>query len=411
MFSLELPDNVTEIGNGAFKYCYCLRNVAFPPDVVFGDDIFIEEDDDDIFADLQLLFGDSNAAVIRDILHRFDGLPIHRLVYYQSYNQGVLHTLIAAINTRSSQQQTSRNKLDPTGNQQDCLGMTPLHILACSSIHDLDLFRVIVEKYPANLITEDRWGALPLLYAFWGNAPTEIIQFLLDSYQSLYPNHVFNWTMMVETMGRTDAPKENIENLLRVKQMHFPEQSINWDLLLDEFAHRSFWNLFQERMQFLVMCGMSERVEALNFQVWRDCITNMIHTTNFEYNGDNFSILRWIRTRIAHFEDEYPKLKEATTILELALWKLRMNENIPQEEASQCQKKIKTDESSIRRKCRVTCGADVVIRHVLPYLITVADEESDSYAESDLNDSSDDESSNSIDDSSEESDPYASSDE
>jgi hypothetical protein len=193
--------------------------------------------------------------------------------------------------------------------------------------------------------------------------------------------------------------------------MHFPEQSINWDLLLDEFAHRSFWNLFQERMQFLVMCGMSERVEALNFQVWRDCITNMIHTTNFEYNGDNFSILRWIRTRIAHFEDEYPKLKEATTILELALWKLRMNENIPQEEASQCQKKIKTDESSIRRKCRVTCGADVVIRHVLPYLITVADEESDSYAESDLNDSSDDESSNSIDDSSEESDPYASSDE
>jgi len=30
--------------------------------------------------------------------------------------------------------------------------------------------------------------------------------------------------------------------------------------------------------------------------------------------------------------------------------------------------------------------------HVLPYLIAVGDEESDSYAESDLNDSSDDES-------------------
>ena len=53
---------------------------------------------------------------------------------------------------------------------------------------------MIVEKYPANLITEDRWGALPLLYAFWGAAPSEIIHFLLESYQLLYPGHVFNWT-------------------------------------------------------------------------------------------------------------------------------------------------------------------------------------------------------------------------
>jgi hypothetical protein len=126
------------------------------------------------------------------------------------------------------------------------------------------------------------------------------------------------------------------------------------------------------------MCGMSSHVEALAFKVWRDCIANMIHTANFKYNMDNTVILRWIRTRIAHFEDELPKLKETASILEFALWKLRMNEKHPQEEASQCQKKIKTDESSIRRQCRITSGADVVIRHVLPYLVTVAVEESDS---------------------------------
>jgi len=67
---------------------------------------------------------------------------------------------------RSGQRRTLRSKLDPTGSQQDCLGMTPLHILTCSTVHDLELYRVIVEKYPANLITEDRWGALPLLYVF-----------------------------------------------------------------------------------------------------------------------------------------------------------------------------------------------------------------------------------------------------
>ena len=372
MFSLELSEHIKKIGNGALKSCYCLRNVAFPPDAVFGDDIFIGSKGlvgrhiMDTVTDLQLLFM-SELEIIRELQHRFDELPIHRIVYYQSYNQGVLLILIAAINMTSGQCRMSM--LDPTGNEQDCIGMTPLHILTCSSVHDIELYRVIVNNYPTNLITEDGWGALPLLYAFWGAAPAEIIQFLLDSYQSLYPNHVFNWTMMVETMGRCDTPKGSIENLLRVKQMHFPEQTIDWDYLIDQFAlpsRVSFRTLFKERMQFLVMCGMSESVEALAFTVWRDHITTMIHTAKFQCNMDNTVILRRIQARVAHFEAEYYKLREITTTLELALWKLRMN-------ASQLQKKIKTDELSIRRQCRITCGADVIIRHVLPYLIDVAD--------------------------------------
>ena len=345
------------------------------------------------WSDLRLLFG-SISGFIRALQHRFDGLPIHKLFYYQSYYQGVLQHLLAAINMTSDQRRTSM--LDPVGNQQDCLGMTPLHILTCSSVHDIEVYRVIIENYPTNLITEDRWGATPLLYAFWGAAPAEIIRFLLDSYQSLYPNHVFNWTMMVETMGRTDTPKESIENLLQVKQMHLSEQHIDWDHLLDEFAsppHVSFSTLFKERMQFLVMRGMSSHVEALAFRVWSDYITNMIHSADFKWGEHNFHIIQEIRARVAHFVEELAKLKDITMIIELALWKLRRNEKIPKEEATHYQKKIKTDESSMRRQCRITCGADVVIRHLLPYLIiTVAGEESDSYAESDSNASSVDES-------------------
>jgi hypothetical protein len=335
--------------------------------------------------DLQQLFG-SNANIIREILHRFDGLPIHRLVYYQSYHQGVLQILIAAINMRSGQHRTLRSKLDPTGGQQDCLGMTPLHILACSSVHDLELYRIIVENYPTNLITEDRWGALPLLYAFWGAAPAEIIQFLLESYQSLYPGHVFNWTNMVESIGRCDTPKESIENLLRVKQMHFPDQPIDWDHLLDNFANSSrftFRSTFTERMQFFMMYGMAERVDALAFKVWRDCIISMIHIACFQCNGygnepllqmnlDNLGVLREIRQKIAYFEDEVTKLKEAMTILELALWKNTLDENAHERKTTRCQKKMRSDEPTIRQHCRVTCGADVVIGHVLPFLI-VAD--------------------------------------
>jgi hypothetical protein len=97
--------------------------------------------------DLYQLFG-LIAEIIIALQHRFDGLPIHRIVYYNSYHQGV----------RQRQILMDATKLHPTGNHQDCLGMTWLHILTCSSVHDLELYRVIIENYPTSLITEDRWG-------------------------------------------------------------------------------------------------------------------------------------------------------------------------------------------------------------------------------------------------------------
>jgi hypothetical protein len=266
MFSLELSERISEIKGCALACCHCLRNVAIPPNAIFGNNVIITGGTGEM-TDLFQLFG-SDARIIRELMHRFDGLPIHSIVYYQSYHHGVLQNLIAAINMRSDQCQTLPSELNPTGNQQDCLGMTPLHILACSSIHDIELYRVLIENYPTNLITEDRWGALPLLYAFWGAAPTEIIQFLLDSYQSIYPDYVFNWTMMVQTMGRCDTPKESIENLLHVKQMHFPDQPINWDYLLDEFAQPSQVSICLISLCVLLFSQLMEHYFRKGCNIW-----------------------------------------------------------------------------------------------------------------------------------------------
>jgi hypothetical protein len=255
--------------------------------------------------------------------------------------------------------------------------MTPLHILACSSVHDIEVYRVIVEKYPTNLITEDSWGALPLMYAIWGAAPAEVIEFLLGSYQTLYPGHEFNWTMMVETMGRTDTPKERIENLLRLRQIHFPEQPIDWEYLLHELAvplDFCFESNFTERMRFLFICGLSTRVEALAFKVWRDCIYNMIRTAVFEWRRDNLVILHRIQDKLVFFDNELPKLKEAATLLELALWKKRINDNNHKQKTACHQKKFKTEGASPQQQCRVTCGAGVIIGHVMSYLISTGDD-------------------------------------
>jgi hypothetical protein len=62
--------------------------------------------------------------------------------------------------------------------------------------------------------------------------------------------------------------------------------------------------------------------------------------------------------------------------LELVLWKIRINENIQELKIVQDKKELVCG-LSIRRQCQITCGADVVIEHALPYLISTEDEESD----------------------------------
>jgi hypothetical protein len=63
----------------------------------------------------------------------------------------------------------------------------------------------------------------------------------------------------------------------------------------------------------------------------------MIQIAAFEYNRDNSAILHRIQDQCTHFEDKLPKLKDITTILELALWKKRMIDNNYKDNTIQCQ--------------------------------------------------------------------------
>jgi len=74
----------------------------------------------------------------------------------------------------------------------------------------------------------------------------------------------------------------------------------------------------------------------------------MIQTAIFKWKRHNLDILRPIHRRISHFEDELPRLEEVTTILEIALWKVRMtvNENINQDR----KKKVRIDQLEFLRQ-------------------------------------------------------------
>jgi hypothetical protein len=61
-------------------------------------------------------------------------------------------------------------------------------------------------------------------------------------------------------------------------------------------------------------------------------------------------------------------LKEATTLLELALWKAKIDEKERECLGEMKAKKAKIDVQSERRELRITSGASIVIKNVLPFL-------------------------------------------
>jgi hypothetical protein len=107
----------------------------------------------------------------------------------------------------------------------------------------------------------------------------------------------------------------------------------------------------------------------IGIREWRDNITKLIDTLPW-----CFSYFYYIRIKLAVYTVEYRKLKDYSAILELALWKHRIDQMIPATKISSAEwdrkKKSKTEESAkFRKQCRVTCGADSVIDHVLSYLV------------------------------------------
>ena len=85
-------------------------------------------------------------------------------------------------------------------------------------------------------------------------------------------------------------------------------------------------------------------------------------------------IHQWMRSvlqRITHYKSEhYILLKDFTTLLELALWKVKLDES--QDERSlgmdQPTKKAKIDVKATRQEQSITSGASIVIKNVLPFL-------------------------------------------
>ena len=361
LFSVELPrEGISRIYGNAFRGCVSLRNIAFP----------IDADVEGYSYSCPVILQMRSA-----LKHRFCGLPIHELCYYLPHSFYIsISKLKAFIGTPKfitdvAGPISGRARLNPTGIQQDCLGMTPLHILACSTVQDLELYRIIISAYPESLIIKDKWGAIPLLYAVWGNVPSDVVQFLLESYKRKHPEYQYDWESMIETMAMAGVSLDTMENLLDMRKMLTAcNDKLNWGRLLTKFAKsRSSGQKFcvsAEMFRLLFRYSFYERLRVIRIKHWRKEALKMLHIKMFRIvegpHCNRLAILSEGLSIITESEERYNNLKESTSMLELALWKTKMNDSSSISEL---------DNSNFRKMCRVGCGADVVIENVLPYML------------------------------------------
>jgi len=312
----------------------------------------------------------------RFLSQRFDRLPIHKMCSNQSPQRNsdiVLKNLLKILfPSRARRFLTANkcNKIIETGNQQDCLGMTPLHILACSGTYDLELYRTLIEKYPENLVTRDGWGDIPLLYAFWGNAPQEVVQLLVNKHKAMFPEHAIDWAGMVETLGRAPyspgrarASLVCIQNVLSAQQSAFPDCQIDWQQAVAKWASedtsrakdREAQRFHQDTFKFLITVSISQRLSSLTNSKWRRELLRDIDESRWFVLYREKSTER-IYLKLDHYE-HLDKLREATSLLELVLWKTSMDTS------------TSNDQIEERERCRVRSGVEIVVPNVLPFLM------------------------------------------
>ena len=122
--------------------------------------------------------------------------------------------------------------------------------------------------------------------------------------------------------------------------------------------------------------GIHKTVASLHMDSWRTEMVSQINRINQvlpnTWGHDKAQeIQTWMRVVIRKMDrfkaEHYRYVKEGITLLELALWKAKLGEKEDSSVEGQT-KKAKVDSESTRIEGRITCGADTVIKNVLPFL-------------------------------------------
>eukprot|EP00980_Cylindrotheca_fusiformis_P013840 scaffold3594_cov138-Cylindrotheca_fusiformis.AAC.5 len=199
---IRVPASIESIGNKPFIHCGNLISIELPEGILFDSDIFecnslvnvavprlresslYHRDPTDFLRHSKLgradggrldYLGSRYYDLVRRLKHRFEGSPLNKLCYYQSY-----YSMEDAM-----LQLRSLMKDDPLAavSQMDEFGMTPLHILSLAQTPNMDMLLAVMKAGHRDHIIQgrDSFGSTPMDYLClnrWPNS-TEVIRRVL----------------------------------------------------------------------------------------------------------------------------------------------------------------------------------------------------------------------------------------
>ena len=126
-----------------------------------------------------------------------------------------------------------------------------------------------------------------------------------------------------------------------------------------------------------IVGGIHKTISSLHLEGWRDEMKEEIDRINQDlsntgYWGKATAIQQWIErviNRIAHYKTQHNALlKEAMMLLELALWKAKLDDEYNGNDGKEGARVTRGRVKRARKERCVTSGASIVIKNVLPFL-------------------------------------------
>eukprot|EP00980_Cylindrotheca_fusiformis_P016739 scaffold5039_cov119-Cylindrotheca_fusiformis.AAC.6 len=219
---LRFPPSVAEIMNLAFHNCQNLISIELPEEIKFSFNrrnapvgifscrslvnlaiptLWEEDEHMNRFHSQTRLFGIG----LRRLKHRFDGSPLNKLCYYQSYHSS----------EDAMAQLRNLMEKDPVAatNQRDEFGMTPLHVISLSQTPNLDMLLAVMKGSHLDHIIQSRdsFGSTPMDYLCLNRTPnsTHVIRRVLQTR--------FNDLLGSEGSLKSDTIRQAIDEALTVE--------------------------------------------------------------------------------------------------------------------------------------------------------------------------------------------------
>ncbi len=225
LLSINIPPSVLEIDEDAFKNCRLLRNVAISPETDLMEYIPFPN---------PRMFPALSESLFYEVIggsREWDCMPLHAFCFYHSrqeaqakeYNSNPLEWLDENEGWMVSEDYS----------EVDGLGMTPLHILACSGTHDIRLYHRIFDVCPDALTVKDKWGETPLGYALLSGAPKDVLHFLLKMHKQTWGIFPFDFGKKIKHLALCKSA-ECIRGIIQAQRTYFPELEVNWHQIVNK---------------------------------------------------------------------------------------------------------------------------------------------------------------------------------